>query len=468
VQDKFKEYEYDEGILYLRDKIYVPADEEVKQAILEVHHDSVMAGHPGQAKTLELVSRTYTWPSLKAYINRYVDGCDQCHRSKNFPKRPHGPLQPLEVPSGPWTSISYDLITGLPPVKGFNAILNVVDRLTKMAHFIPTSETVDALGVADLLLSHVWKHHGLPQDTISDRGPQFAAASLRALYERLGIKPKLSTAYHPQTDGQTERVNQNLEQFLRIYSSQRQDNWVDLLPLAEFSYNNATHASIDTSPFFANYGRHPTLTTVPSGSTLIPSVDLRVKQIEEAQKEIQSAMKLAQEKMKMFYDRYVGEIPKLNPGDEVWLDRKNIQTDRPSQKLDFRRLGPFKILEKMGPLTYKLQLPPSMRIHPVFHVSHLNPRKADTIPGRKQEQPPPVVVEGEEEYEVESILDSRKWGRGFQYFVKWKGYGPEHNEWVPKANVENAQKLVDLFHRINPQAPHPSAPPAQADRRRRA
>src|ERR1700744_3076371 len=244
-------YEYEDGLLYRHGKVYVPDEEDLKRRLLELYHDSPIAGHQGQAKTLELLSRGYYWPSMKAYVNRYVDGCDKCQRNKSHRTKAKGFLKPLEVPQGPWQDISYDFITHLPVSKGCDAILLVVCRLTKEAHFIPTTEELDALGTAKLLIDRVWKLHGLQVKTVSDSGPQFNSSVLKELFGQLGIKPSFSTAYPPQTDGQTERTNQSVEQYLRLYTSHRQDDWVDWLPLAEFTYNNSVHSTTGMTPFFA-------------------------------------------------------------------------------------------------------------------------------------------------------------------------------------------------------------------------
>jgi len=161
---------------------------------------------------------------------------------------------PNSIPEKPWTHISADFITKLPLAQRYDSILVVVDRLTKMVHFIPTTEKTSTEGLARLLGDNVWKLHGLPKSIISDRGPQFTAGLMRKLNEMLGIKSKLSTVFHPQTDRQTERVNQELEQYLRIFINHRQEQWPEWLGTAEFAYNNKAHSSTRTSPFKANYG----------------------------------------------------------------------------------------------------------------------------------------------------------------------------------------------------------------------
>lgn len=407
VQNKMKDYAYEDNVLYRLGKIYVPNDDEIKREILQLYHDSRITGHMGQAKMLELVSRGYYWPSMKAYVNRYVDGCDRCQRTKNRHSQTHGLLKPLPVPEGPWQSISYNFITNLPKSKGFDAIFVVIDRLTKMAHFVPTHKTVNAEGTVKLLMDNVWKLHGMPIQMVSDRGTQFDSNLVKGLYERLGINPTFSTAYHPQTDGQMERTNVAPEQYIRVFTSHQQDDWADLLPMAEFTYNNTIHSSVGTSPFFANCGYHPTFTDLPSMQQLSPTAESIADRIAQVQEELKSLMKIAQERQTRFYDRHHGDTPAFNVGDKVWLEATNIRTDRPASKFAAERLGPYKISDVISTHAFRLDLPATMKIHNVFHVSLLTPHRADTIPGREFDEPAPVVVDGEEQFEVDEIRNSQ-------------------------------------------------------------
>ena len=221
-----------------------------------MHHDLPSAGHPGRWKTYELVSRNYWWPGMSIFVKKYVTGCDMCQRMKNRPQQPYGPLQPNPVPGEPWEIITVDLITQLPESLGHNAILVVVCRLTKRAHFFAITNEFSAKDLAKIMHERIYPLHGLPLQIISDRGTQFAAELFQEWCSLLGIQSAMSTAYHPQTDGQTERVNQTLEQYLRHYCMYQQDNWSQLLPIAEFAYNNAPSATTGVSPFFANKGYH--------------------------------------------------------------------------------------------------------------------------------------------------------------------------------------------------------------------
>jgi len=186
-----------------------------------------------------------------------VNGCHVCQRGTLFPEMPTGKLMPNPIPNVPWTDISVDFIMGLPEVQGYNAILAICDRFTKQVHIIPTTKGTNSLGLVHLYQDHIWKLHGLHNMVISDHGPQFLSGFMKELNKILGIKMKLSTAYHPQTDGQTERMNQELEQYLRMFVDYHQMNWPEWLAIAEFLYNNKIQTSTKTLPFYANYGFNP-------------------------------------------------------------------------------------------------------------------------------------------------------------------------------------------------------------------
>ncbi|SOV03534.1 uncharacterized protein UDID_19082 [Ustilago sp. UG-2017a] len=344
--------------------------------------------------------------------------------------KPYGHLKSLLVPPHPWLSISMDLIEQLPPLSDFTAILVVVDCLTKMAIFVPTTNKLDAPELAKLFLRHVYLKHGLPTSIVSDQGSEFTSHFWCSLSTLLGIETHFSSAYHPQSDGQTERINQVLEQFLCGYSNHLQTDWSNLLPLAEFSYNNAEHASTQLTLFFANYGYHPRFSfdnTDPASSALFPAAH-----------------------------SYTDQLKQLH---EVWLSADNIHSLRPTKKLDYRRLGPFSVSEVISSHAYCLQLPPSMKIHNVFHVDRLEPYVPNTIPNRVQPPPPPVEVESDMEYEVEQILDSKvdhRYRDPLFYLVRWVGYGPDHISWEPASNLTHASDLIAEFHTANPTRPSPT------------
>jgi len=275
--------------------------------------------------------------------------------------------------------------------------------------------------------------------------------------KQLNVKSHLSTAFHPQTDGQTERVNQVLEQYLRIYTNYKQDDWSSLLPLAEFSYNNMKHSTTKISPFVANYGFHPTVHFLPGiQPSQSPSAAITVDELKKLHEELKSEIVLAQRVQAEYYDRRHGPTPEFQPGDMVYLRRYNIHTTRPSSKLDFKHLGPFPIECKISSHAYKLTLPSSMRVHPVFHVWLLSPASAPglpDIPGHTQPPPPSFVVDEHDEYEVEAVLDSKMVRNQLYYLVKWKGYSPADNTWELAKYITHAEQALDDFHRRHPGLP---------------
>jgi len=232
-----------------------------------------------------------------------VEGCDACQRYKNRSEAPVGKLMPNTIPEKPWSHISADFITKLPLAQGYDAILVICDRFSKMAHFIATTEKTSAEGLARLFRDHVWKLHGLPESIISDQGAQFVAGMMKKLNNLLGIQTRLSTAYHPQTDGQTERINQELEQYLRVFIDHRQEQWPDWLGTAEFAYNNKIHTATKTSPFKANYGQNPRMGFEGRRKGKYKAAEKFVEKMKKIQEEAKAALGKAQEEMKRFGDR---------------------------------------------------------------------------------------------------------------------------------------------------------------------
>ena len=255
-RDDLEKFSFRDGVLLRNNLVYV-LEGSCQVCILTECHDGSIAGHFGVAKTLELVSQTYWWPQMWKLVKDFIKTCDICARSKTVHHRSYELLRPLPLPDWSWSSISMDFITDLPLSEGHDSILVVVDRFTKMAHFIPCSKAISGLETTNLILANVVRLHGLPDDIVSDRGAPFISHFWKRLFHILGTTTKLSTTFHPQTNGQTKRVNQVLEQYLRCVVSYQQDDWTMFLPMAEFTYNNTLHSSIGTSPFFANFGFQP-------------------------------------------------------------------------------------------------------------------------------------------------------------------------------------------------------------------
>jgi hypothetical protein len=380
---KSTEWSESDGLLMFRGHIYVPKDRDLRRCIVEQHHDTRIAGHAGHFETLKLVSRNYWWPQMSRYIGIYVKHCDLYNRTKVQCRRPISELHPSETPEAPWDTISVDFIVELPESHGYDAIMCVIDSLTKHAHFIPTHTTINAEGTALLFLKEVWKHHGTPQVVVSDRGPQFITAFMRELYKLLGIKLAMSTAYHPQTDGHTERVNQVLEGYLSIFTSRRQDDWDDFLPTGEFQYNNTVHSSTQQTPFMVDTGRNPHMGFEPQQPrSTLESVNEFAEHMALGIEEAKAALTKAKDEYTMHYNCRREPAPVFAPGDRVWLDGSDIAANRPSSKLSHRCLGPSVIEACVGHGAYRLKLPHHFcRLHPVFPVVKLSPAPPDPILG---------------------------------------------------------------------------------------
>ncbi|MBW0506292.1 hypothetical protein O181_046007 [Austropuccinia psidii MF-1] len=325
-------------LLLFKDRVVIPRNHELQLDILQKGHDSPLAGHPGQEKTLKLMKRAFYWAGMNQIIKDYVSSCQQCSRNKNIHHKKFGLLKPLQIPSGPWNSLSMEFITKLPLSSSFDSILVVVDSFSKMPIFIPTYSTITALELAQIFISHVFSKHGLPISIFSDRGSLFVPSFCTQLCQQLKISRDLSTASHHETDGQTERVNQIPEQYLCMYVSYHQDDWHTWLPLAEFSSNNAEHSSTKQLPFFTIYGRNPSFdSTHISQDTPAGKLSRNLQSVQQVVKEgLESEIK----HFKKYADRNREIPPDFQPGDKVWLASKNIKTTRPTKKFSEGWLGP--------------------------------------------------------------------------------------------------------------------------------
>jgi len=316
---------------------------------------------------------------------------------------------PNLIPEKLWTHISADFITKLPLAQGYDSILVVVDQLTKMVHFIPTTEKTSTERLAKLFRDNVWKLHRLPESIISDRGPQFTAGLMRELNRMLEIKSKLSTVFHPQTDGQTERVNQELEQYLRMFIDHRQEQWPNWLGTAEFAYNNKTHSSTKVLPFKANYGQDPRMGFEMRRKGKYEGAEKFITKIKEIQEEAKAALGKAQEEMKKYADKKRGEVDDYKVGDLVMLSTKDLKYQmvrRRTEKLMERFVGPYRIKKIVSSNAVELELPSTVKIYSVVNVSRIR-RYIGQVEGQRKEQSALVIIEGEEKWEVERILN--KW-----------------------------------------------------------
>ena len=469
VAENVKPLLQDNGLFYMQTALVLPNHESLLNEVMLECHSSPCAGHVGRERTLKLLRRYFWWPSMAASVKRFVSRCDGCQRNKGVNMKPGGLLKPLAIPGDPWHSVSLDFVTHLPTtLAGHTSIMVMVDRLTKMVHLAPCQDTADAHAVAKLFLDRVVVPHGVPLDLVSDRDSRFTSKFWTALCQAMGIKQSMSSAFHPQSDGNTERVNRVMEDMLRHYVAADQSDWDQHLGMAEFAINNAYHSSIGTTPFMLNYGRHP---EVPISSVIkrdalrrltpvhhdVPAVKDLVHKMETLLASAKKALEAAQQRQKTYADQ-ARRLVTFAVGDRVLLSTTNLSLKMlGAVKLMPKYVGPFVVVKKVNEVAYQLELPATMKVHDVFHVSLLKLYVEDP---NHNPPPPPVIVDGEERYFVERILRHRekRCGRGkpkTEYLVRWQGYGPEHDTWEPYCNVTTASDpLNDYLASVQSKAEH--------------
>ncbi|CAI7913153.1 unnamed protein product, partial [Closterium sp. NIES-53] len=426
-------------------KIWVPNYPPLRQLLLEEFHDVLYAGHFGSNKTLAGIAKVYYSPHMANDVQKFVTSCDTCQRMKSSKEKKAGLLQPLPVPEQPWQVVSLDFITGLPPTNaGHDAILVVIDKFSKMGHFIPTHTTACTEETAQLFLKHIISQHGIPTTLISDRDPKFTSKFWKELMSLMGTRLAMSSAYHPQTDGQTERLNQIVEQLLCAACKDDINKWDLHLPVLEFAYNNAKHAATGETPFFLYYGRHPLTPQQPTVlATVQPTHDF-VTTMQQLWDRTQKRLQDIQSSQKRLADRHQRDHT-IAVGDHVLLDTCNLNLGHLPSKLRPRFCGPFLVEEQVTPVTFRLRLPASWKIHNAFHVQLLKPYQYPNklYTGRQPPPPPPVLVNDELEYEVESVLAHRRRRHGaLEFLVHWKGYDPSEDSWVSEEDMSNTRRSL--------------------------
>ncbi|WVZ59631.1 hypothetical protein U9M48_009745 [Paspalum notatum var. saurae] len=436
--DKAPGFQVDaDGTVWHGDRICVPNIKSIRDLILKEAHETAYSIHPGSEKMYQDLKQKFWWYGMKREVAEYVALCDVCQRVKAEHQKPAGLLQPLKIPEWKWEEIGMDFIVGLPRTQsGFDSIWVVVDRLTKVAHFIPVKTTYSGAKLAELYMSRIVCLHGVPKKIVSDRGTQFTSHFWKRLHESMGTKLNFSSAYHPQTDGQTERTNQILEDMLRACAIQYGTSWDKSLPYAEFSYNNSYQASIKMSPFQALYGRRcrtPLHWDQPGEKQLFgPGI------IEDAERQvrmIRENLRIAQTRQKSYADNRRRDL-EFTVGDYVYLKVSPIRGLRRFKvkgKLAPRYIGPFKIIDRKGEVAYQLELPDRLSgVHDVFHVSQL--KKCLRVP-EEQLQEDELNVQDDltyTEYPVQILETAERTTRNKvikMCKVKWSHHTAEEATW---------------------------------------
>jgi len=445
------------GLLYFEDadsriRLCVPANERAR-ILKEVHDGAHESAHAGWERTLASLRERFYWPRMRSDVVDYVKTCDPCQKIKHDRGARAGFLHPLEIPVNPFDDISLDLITSLPSSHGRNAILVVVDKLTKYAHFMATRVEATALEVASLLFKRIVKHFGLPTRIIGDRDPRWTSTIWKALAELFGTRLALSTSKHPQTDGQTEVMNQHLETMLRAYICKDQKDWANWLDVLQFAYNNAMHSSHQSTPAQLLMGykpRSPLDYLVENGleaSQSQPDVKKRIQELDAHRISTRDALRHSADKQAFQFDKGRRAI-RIEIGDEVLINPHSLELINEkgsSRKLMQRKAGPFEVIKVISPTAFRLRLPDSYRGHNVFNLQHLSKYHRGTDKERPILANLRDVLPSSEEYEVDKIVGERQRNGKLLYRVRWKGYDAESDTWQMARDIQNAPEILKAW-----------------------
>jgi len=437
---------YHSGSLWWKDNaLVVVGNDDLKRGVTSKFHDALMAGHPEIAKTTTEICKYYWWPGIRDFVTAYIKGCTTCQMNKVNTNPIKPPIYPITaVPDAlPFQTITLNFITKLPESLGNDTILTIMDHdCSKASIFIPCKEAIDSEGVAKLYVQHMVPHYGLPKKIISDRDTWFTSNFTKELCCILGIKQNISTAYHSQTDGQSEHTNQSLEQYLQIVCGKDQHAWAEWLPLAWYVQNSWPSSTTKKTPYKLILGYTPNIHQL-NRATLVPRITKRLKQIKEHRLAAQHALEQAQQRL-IKETKY----KLFNEGDKVWLEGTHLKLPYDTMKLAPRWYGPFKVAAKILDIAYRLELPDTWKIHNVFHASLLMPYNETDKHGPNFLEPPSDLIDGKEEWKIEQILRHRTYRKKKQYLIRWKGYAPAHDSWVNESGLHAPELLADYKRQL--------------------
>lgn len=351
---------------YPPNKVFVP--EILRNQVLEHVHSLPSSGHPGITATIQLLRNRFWWSSLPQDTITFIRHCRVCNTQKSPRQLPAGLLQPLPIPQRPWSHIAIDFLTDLPVSDGHTTILTVIDRFSKACRLIPLAKLPTVLQTAELLCNLVFRFYGLPEDIVSDRGPQFTSRVWAAFFKTLQINVSLTSGYHPQSNGQAERLNQEIIRLLRSYCHQHQEDWSRYLIWAEYAQNSIQKHATGLTPFQCVLGFQPPLFPWSREPTNVPAVNDWLQRSEETWNQAHVHLQQAVRRQKEQVDRHRRPGPMYRPGQWVWLSTRDLLLRFPCKKLSPRYVGPFKITQQITPVSFRLALPKHYRLASTFHV----------------------------------------------------------------------------------------------------
>ena len=388
------------------------------------------------------VRKSYHWVGLKGDILHYVCQCLSCQRIKAERVKMPEKLQPLDIPQMKWEYISMDFVTGLPTTQGgFNSIMVVVDMLTKVSHLIPVKVTYTASDIARIFVKEIFRIHGLPKRIVSDRDAKFTSKFWTSLFQAINTQLCFSSAYHPQSDGQTERVNQVVEDILRAYYSREPSKWMQYLPLVEYAYNSSYHQSIGMTLFNALYGQECLSPRNFSDPTIrVEALRQMIEEMEAQTKAIRKDIQAAQDRQKHYADGKRSDRT-FHEGDKVFLrvrPKRSTLSLGKYKKLSPRYCGPYEIQKCVGTQAYRLDLPTHLKVHNVFHVSLLKlyiPSPDHVLNDNQIVMPTQNTLE----LQPDKIIGSRERtlrSRSIkEHLVQWQDFPPEDATWEDEASL---------------------------------
>lgn len=441
-------FEERDGLFYFEGgRLVVPNDPELREALLHDSHDAL--GHFGPKKTLATLSASFYWTGMAKQVEEYVTSCDGCQRHKARTTKRARKFHPLPIPPRPFSDVALDFVGPLPTSNGKDLLLTVTDRLSGYTRLIACRTKDGAKEVARLFHDEWVRFFGIPERLVSDRDKLFTSKFWRALHGQLGTRLQMSTAFHPETDGRSERTNKTVVQILRQYVSRQQKDWTEHLTTTEFAINLAKNDSTGMSPFELALGFQPSvLPPNDAPASKMPAVEWTIEARQQQLKAARDALAAAKVRQAEQANRRRGEEPEFKKGDKVMVDssdrRSRFKTrsqDSRAAKLFARWDGPYEVEEAFPEKsTYRLSLPASDRAHPVFHASKLkaySENNGRVYTNREPPRPEPIEVEGEKECVVEAIKDEKGKGRNRRFLVKWLGWPDDQCTWEPLAAVED-------------------------------
>ena len=442
-------YELIHGALFYKGRFVIPSHSPWIPRLMAEFHMTPSGGHAGAYRTYRRLGSNSYWPGMIKHVTNFVAACATCQRSKSETQAPAGLLAPLPIPERVWEDVSMDFLSGLPKAGGVDCVFVVVDRLSKYAHFMALRHTFSAKQVADLFTKEVVRLHGIPRSIVSDRDPIFLSSFWRELFRATGTKLKMSSAYHPETDGQTEVLNRCLQTYLRCFSSDQPKQWNRWLSWAEYCYNTSSHSASGMSPFEIVYGRPPpTIHDFLPGEVRAQAVLDNLRSRDEMLAQLRRHLERAQQRMVASANKHRRDV-EFEVGDMVFLKfrpyRQSTLFTAPNRKLAPRFFGPFRVEARIGSTAYRLELPAESRIHPVFHVSLLKRAIGSEVPAQEL---PSSLWDSDPPFLPETVLERRvvnREGEEFdQVLVKWLGQGIDEATWMDVADMHGQFPLFRL------------------------